>query len=201
MSASPRWPLLAYLGLNLVGIIARAIILRVRNPGLLKERLRPGRGAREGYYVSLALYVSPRFAHYVLATVDIVRPGRFSRMPAWLQASGLVGFSAASATILWAMAVNPFFSSAVRIQRERGHRVVSAGPYRLVRHPSYLAYILLIATSGLALGSWRSLLPLGLLVPALVRRTCIEDRMLREELDGYLEYAERVRFRLLPGIW
>ncbi|MBC7224324.1 MAG: isoprenylcysteine carboxylmethyltransferase family protein, partial [Anaerolineae bacterium] len=101
----------------------------------------------------------------------------------------------------WAMASNPFFSAFVRIQRERGHRVVADGPYRYVRHPGYLGAIVFQMAIPLALGSLWALLPSGVAAALYVARTVLEDRTLQEELAGYREYAQKVRHRLLPGLW
>ena len=101
---------------------------------------------------------------------------------------------------VWAMAVNRFFSPVVRLQEERGHRLVTDGPYRYIRHPGY-AGILLSACVGVALGSWWSLLPLVVAMGLILRRTALEDRFLRASLEGYASYAEQVRYRLVPGIW
>ena len=87
--------------------------------------------------------------------------------------------------------MNRFFSSAMRIQRDRGQHVITTGPYQYVRHPGYAAFILVALCSGLALGSWGSLLPSLLYIGLFIRRTAVEDRLLREELEGYPAYAER----------
>jgi protein-S-isoprenylcysteine O-methyltransferase Ste14 len=101
----------------------------------------------------------------------------------------------------WAMLVNRFFSAVVRIQSDRGHSVVSTGPYRLVRHPAYVGGMVVYLATGPALVSLWALVP-GLLVTILLAvRTALEDRTLRGELPGYEEYASRVRYRLIPGIW
>jgi protein-S-isoprenylcysteine O-methyltransferase Ste14 len=110
-------------------------------------------------------------------------------------------FAAAWVPFIWAMRVNRFFSSAVRIQRERGQHVITDGPYRLVRHPGYTASLVVALTCGVALGSWLAASLCWLGVPMLLWRTVIEDRMLRRELSGYAEYAARVNWRLLPGVW
>jgi protein-S-isoprenylcysteine O-methyltransferase Ste14 len=103
--------------------------------------------------------------------------------------------------VLWAMAVNRFFSSVIRIQTDRGHHLITTGPYRYVRHPAYAVCIFLFVGGGLALGSWLAAL-LGLAMTAMiVRRTALEDRTLREQLEGYAAYAEKVRYRLLSGVW
>jgi protein-S-isoprenylcysteine O-methyltransferase Ste14 len=96
----------------------------------------------------------------------------------------------------------PFFSSVVRIQTDRGQQVVTTGPYAFVRHPGYTAGILIIAASGPALGSWvAAALVVIFSLPFLLYRTITEDRILQVKLAGYSEYAARVRWRLLPGIW
>jgi protein-S-isoprenylcysteine O-methyltransferase Ste14 len=99
------------------------------------------------------------------------------------------------------MLVNRFFSATVRIQTDRGHSVVSSGPYRFMRHPGYLGAILFQLATPLFLGSWWGILPAVLSLPVHVTRTGLEDRTLRRELVGYRAYSQTVRFRLLPGIW
>jgi protein-S-isoprenylcysteine O-methyltransferase Ste14 len=99
------------------------------------------------------------------------------------------------------MMSNRFFSAIVRIQKERGHTVVTTGPYRIVRHPGYLGAILHSFALPLLLGSVWGLMPAAVVVVGILVRTIVEDRVLRAQLEGYPEYARRVRFRLLPGVW
>ncbi|MBI4890309.1 MAG: isoprenylcysteine carboxylmethyltransferase family protein [Acidobacteria bacterium] len=101
----------------------------------------------------------------------------------------------------WAMVSNRFFASTVRIQTERGHMVVDGGPYRYVRHPGYAGALAFTLATPLALGSWWALWPAVFTVVALVVRTGLEDRLLQARLDGYAEYAGRVRNRLVPWVW
>jgi protein-S-isoprenylcysteine O-methyltransferase Ste14 len=101
----------------------------------------------------------------------------------------------------WAESVNKFFEPTVRIQTDRGHTVIDSGPYALVRHPGYLAAGLLVLGLPLSLGSYWALVPAALSNVLLVVRTALEDRTLREELPGYKEYTQRVRYRLVPGVW
>jgi protein-S-isoprenylcysteine O-methyltransferase Ste14 len=103
--------------------------------------------------------------------------------------------------VTWATSVNKFFEPSVRIQTDRGHRVIDAGPYADIRHPGYAFGFLLSLGMPLALGSLWALIPAVMLCPLLVTRTVLEDRTLQNELPGYKEYAERVRYRLLPGVW
>lgn len=102
---------------------------------------------------------------------------------------------------MWAMVVNQFFSAVVRIQKERGHTVVTTGPYQYVRHPGYAGGIVATLTMVFFLGSLWALIPAVLTVIVSILRTALEDKTLRAELAGYQQYADRVRYRLLPGVW
>jgi protein-S-isoprenylcysteine O-methyltransferase Ste14 len=108
--------------------------------------------------------------------------------------SGIVG-------LIWAQSVSKFFEPTVRIQTDRGHRVIDTGPYALVRHPGYVAACLLNLGIPLSLGSFWALVPAILLCLLLVVRTVLEDKTLWNELTGYEEYTHRVRYRLVPGVW
>ena len=99
------------------------------------------------------------------------------------------------------MAANRFFSATVRIQKDRGHRVVSGGPYRWIRHPGYTGAILSNVATPAFLDSRWAFLPAVFTAVVLIVRTALEDRFLRRELEGYREYARKVRHRLLPGVW
>jgi protein-S-isoprenylcysteine O-methyltransferase Ste14 len=99
------------------------------------------------------------------------------------------------------MVSNKFFSTAVRIQMDRDHTAASGGPYRYVRHPGYVGFIVTSFATALALGSLRALIPAAFVMCLLTVRTALEDRTLQKELPGYKEYAQRVRYRLLPGVW
>jgi protein-S-isoprenylcysteine O-methyltransferase Ste14 len=101
----------------------------------------------------------------------------------------------------WSALVNPFFSPEVRLQAERGQQVIYKGPYAIVRHPGYATNLLAVVTIGLALNSLLALLPAVVFAAVVVRVTAIEDRMLRAELAGYADYAAKVRYRLVPGLW
>jgi protein-S-isoprenylcysteine O-methyltransferase Ste14 len=101
----------------------------------------------------------------------------------------------------WAMVENKFFEAAVRVQKEKEHRVVTTGPYAIVRHPGYVGMILFYGCTPFIIGSLYGLIPALLLAAAFVFRTYFEDRMLYEELSGYKEYVKKVRYRLVPFIW
>lgn len=139
-------------------------------------------------------------ATLVVAGLD-TRFGWSPQIPLTLQVAALAIAALGNLLNIWAMMSNKFFSRFVRIQKDRGHTVATGEPYRLVRHPGYARSTVFILATGLALGSLWALIPAGLLVCLLVFRTALEDKTLQEELDGYREYAQRVRYSLLPGIW
>jgi protein-S-isoprenylcysteine O-methyltransferase Ste14 len=136
----------------------------------------------------------------IVAGLDI-RHGWSPRVPPTLQVAALAVAAGGNLISIWATAVNKFYSRFVRIQKERGHVVVSDGPYRYVRHPGYLGQIIFSLASALALGSVWALIPSSLFAALLVVRTALEDRTLQDELEGYKEYTQRVRHRLIPYIW
>jgi len=129
--------------------------------------------------------------------------GRFgwSVMPIAVQVAGYIALLFAMAVTYWAMAVNPFLSTIVRIQDDRGQYAVTSGPYRYVRHPMYAMILLMYPGIALLLGSWWALIPAAVIAIVFVIRTALEDQTLQAELPGYAEYAQRTRYRLVPGVW
>jgi protein-S-isoprenylcysteine O-methyltransferase Ste14 len=109
--------------------------------------------------------------------------------------------AASLSLVLWALTQNRFFSPVVRIQTERGHHLITRGPYRFIRHPGYLGGAGSALCGAIALGSCWALLPAAGVAGVLLRRTILEDRFLHRELAGYQDYARKVRYRVLPGIW
>ncbi len=181
-------------------IVAFSLLMLALLPAdLIQERMRPG-GKRAPVRLQLVSLVV--FGHWALAGLDHGRFHWSDNVPVWLQGLGLVMCVAGWGLFFWAMRVNRFFSSIVRIQAERGQHVIDTGPYAVIRHPGYAAAVLLIVGSGLALSSW---LAAALLVvtglPLLLWRAIGEDRVLQAELAGYRDYAARVRWRMLPGVW
>src|SRR3954467_14556592 len=161
------------------------------DPDLRKERLKPGPGGRDRY---LRLIAFPFIlAHLIVAGLDVGRFHWSPLMPTVVQAIALIGYTTGMALSVYAMASNRFFSPVIRIQHERGHTLVTAGPYRFVRHPGYVGAILASLCGGIVLGSWWSLVPLVPFGILFLRRTVIEDRLLRAQLEGYEGYAQRVR--------
>lgn len=182
-----------------VPLVTWVYVLRHMDPGLMQERLRPGPG---GVDRALRIIIMPfALAHLAIAALDVGRFHWSDTVPFAVQVVAAVVFAGTYAISAWAVVVNRFFSSVVRVQSERGHHVVSSGPYRWVRHPSYAGLLVNTIASGLVLGSWWSMAPMVVLFVLILRRATIEDRFLQQHLDGYLEYAQRVRYRLVPGVW
>jgi len=181
----------------LVAVFVAAFALLDR--GLLQERMRPGGRPTP---LGLRLLNVVLLTHWIIAGLDRGRLHWSDKVPLWLQAVGFFTIVAAYALVFWAMMTNRFFSSVVRIQSDLGQYVVTSGPYAFVRHPGYSAGILILAASGVALCSWLAAAFLtAITVPFLFYRVTYEDRVLQTRLDGYADYARRVRWRLVPGIW
>ncbi len=189
-----------YFGIVATSLLINYLYLRRVNPEVIEHRLRLGKGTKR-WDIVWSLCFTPLFmAIYIIAGFDAVR-FEWSTMPLWLWPLGLALWLPGFILFSWSMGVNPFFEKTVRIQVERGHHVIDSGPYAFVRHPGYLGFFGWALSTPLLLGSWWALLPSLLSIAAMVIRTALEDRMLREELAGYREYAGRVCYRLLPGIW
>jgi protein-S-isoprenylcysteine O-methyltransferase Ste14 len=182
-----------------VPVIAAIVMMRHVDRDLMKERLRPGAGGT-GRYLRIVL-IPFWLAHLVIAGLDVGRFHWSDHVPLALQTVGLTLFAASYAVPAWAISVNRFYSSVIRIQADRGHVLVTDGPYAYIRHPGYAGILIALPAGGLALGSWWSLAPLIPLWLLILRRTIVEDRFLRRHLEGYLEYAARVRYRLVPHVW
>jgi len=165
---------------------------------LARERFRPP--APSADRLSLKAIRIVAIVHLVVAVLDGSR-FHWTHVPAWLRIIGLAGFGLSFVLVVRAMAANRFFSAVVRIQDDRGHRVVDRGPYAVVRHPGYAGMIPAVPFSALALGSWIAF-PIAVVYSALIwRRVQFEDRFLHENLEGYGAYARRVRYRLVPSLW
>lgn len=173
--------------------------LGILNPELARERFHPpSRGAD---WIALRWIQLSALATIVLAPLDSGRLHWSAPMPPAARVLGLCGFLFGAWLTLRAMAANQFFSSVVRIQSDRGHHVIDHGPYAVIRHPGYLGMIVLCPMGTLALGSWWALVPACLYCALILRRVVFEDRFLQDNLRGYGDYAARVKFRVLPGIW
>jgi protein-S-isoprenylcysteine O-methyltransferase Ste14 len=165
---------------------------------LARERYQPPSPGADR--LSLRMIRLIALAHLVVGVLDSSR-FHWSTMPASLRIVGLAGFGLSFLLVVRAMAVNRFFSAVVRVQDDRGHRVIDRGPYARVRHPGYAGMIPAVPFSALALGSWVSLAIALVYSVLILRRVLFEDRFLHANLEGYEAYARRVRYRLVPAVW
>jgi protein-S-isoprenylcysteine O-methyltransferase Ste14 len=198
------WPMAwVYVVLLLASTLGSRLIVLRRNPDTLRERA--GFTSSEGTkswdrFLVMAVGLYGPAATFVVAGLDH-RWGWSVTVPPAGQYLAALAIAAGYGLATWAMVENRFFSSVARIQEDRGQEVVTTGPYRIVRHPSYAGAILASFALPVMLDALWSLIPAMAMVVALVVRTGLEDQMLRTELEGYTSYAERTRYRLLPGVW
>lgn len=194
------WPAWGY-----VFVLVAATLLPLIGPfrldeGLVKERMsrKPGAKPWDRYFVALV---------GLFTIAELIVPGFDHRwtwtppQPVWRHLLGLVLVILGTLGLIWAMKANRFFSAFIRIQQERGHQVVDAGPYRFVRHPGYASWGLRTLGVPLLFGSNWAFIVAGLFVVMFIVRTILEDRVLQKELPGYREYAERVTWKIIKGIW
>ncbi|HCS47329.1 MAG: hypothetical protein A2V45_00240 [Candidatus Aminicenantes bacterium RBG_19FT_COMBO_58_17] len=196
-----RWPQAwVFLALYLSAVAGFFSWAKKKDPALLKERASPQKDVKPWDRTLIRAYSVFLVAMPIMAGLDAVR-FRWSRVPFGLILFGFAGLILAMLLVFWVMRENTFASSVVRIQTERGHRVCSTGPYQYVRHPMYVAVILSVVCLPVALGSLFALVPALVIVGLFILRTSLEDKTLQAELLGYKEYARKVRFRLIPGVW
>ena len=166
---------------------------------LAKERFRPPSAGADRIAVRFLRLVA--VSHFIIGALDTGRWHLTAPVPAPVRVIALLGMATGLVVFYRAMRENRFFSAVVRVQDDRGHRVIDSGPYHVVRHPGYAGLIVVPPFSGMALGSWIAA-GIGLIVSALVmRRVFFEDSFLRQNLEGYTAYTQRVPHRLIPGVW
>jgi protein-S-isoprenylcysteine O-methyltransferase Ste14 len=188
-----------YGGLGLGNVLFLALLLWQAD-GLLSERSRTASNAKQWDRWLLRLQGILTIAGMTASGLDL-RFNWLPVLPLWLRWVGTGILILGNIITGWSMRTNTFFSTHVRIQNERGHRVIDSGPYALVRHPGYLGIILTNLATGLMLGSWLGVGAALLILLLYLFRTAREDQTLQRELPGYADYALRTRYRLMPGIW
>ncbi len=188
-----------YVGIAVATLVIDLACLLRWNPELIRRRARVGKVTKIWDGVWLVLFTLMLIAIYVIAVPEALDAVSSAPGGAWL--AGLALFVSGWALAIWSMVVNPFFEKTVRLQTDHGHRVIDSGPYAYVRHPGYVGFVGWLLSTPLLLPSASAFVPVLLAVILLVIRTTLEDRTLRAELPGYSEYAARVRFRLIPGVW
>lgn len=189
-----------YIGLFFIYGIVIGAWMKKHDPALFRERATikiPKRGWDKIIGIGLGLFFIPI---YIIPGFDAVRHG-WSDVPV---SAKILGFILFMVSVAWTAKVakeNTYLSRIVEIQEDRGHKVITTGPYRVVRHPMYLGSVGYLISIPLALGSLYTLIPSALCIFLLIIRTLFEDKTLHSELEGYPEYAKKTRYRIFPGIW
>ena len=191
-----------YLLVSFIGMFGGIMLVCKVNPELINHR---GEWKKKKDTKRWDKFLMPAYGImglYVLVVV-IGLDARFqwSYLGIGFAIAGIILFVIGSISIHWAMTVNTHFETTVRIQRDRDQNVITTGPYRIVRHPGYVGAILWAVSTPLIIGSLVGLVPAAITVFLLVIRTWLEDKTLHSELNGYAEYAKRVKYRLLPRVW
>jgi protein-S-isoprenylcysteine O-methyltransferase Ste14 len=197
------WEAWAYAAMSVIVLLSSRVYIMIKRPDMALERAEAG--SKENVqawdkalmpFLSLVLPL----ASWIVAGLD-ARFGWSPDLPDLTQWAALAVVFLGSLLGNWAMIANRFFSSHVRIQTDRGHVVVNEGPYRFVRHPGYAGGLISWAAAPVFFSSYWVAIPTGLAIIVVIIRTSLEDRFLQQELPGYSEYTQLVRFRLIPGIW
>jgi protein-S-isoprenylcysteine O-methyltransferase Ste14 len=191
------WNAWVLLGLSLVAGLAFTL---GRNPELTAERRNIKAGKSWDKVIVSITVLFATAVMWITAGLD----DRFHWSNSMFSIAAPIGVTIAllsTALIAWAMRSNRFFSSVVRIQKDRGHTVVADGPYRFIRHPGYAGMSAYTLATPLILGSYWAFVPAAAVVVMNALRTALEDRTLHDELEGYTDYGRKVRYKLLPGIW
>lgn len=189
-----------YVALRVGTAGASMLIIALKHPGLLEERFQPGEGAKAWDRPLASATTLLSLLTLVVAGLDM----RFEWSPKLATTISMIAlavWASGDAFSKWAAVSNRFYSRIVRIQKDRGHTVVTDGPYRYVRHPGYAGGLVAGLATPVVVGSLWALVAGGTLALLLVARTALEDQALQEELPGYAEYAQQTRYRLAPGIW
>jgi protein-S-isoprenylcysteine O-methyltransferase Ste14 len=190
-----------FAGLYMAGMAGTGVVMHRLNPELIEARSKWRRKDTKPFdKVFLSLFLPLTLIQPAIGGLDAVR-FQWTSLPFRLVWPGAAILGSGMALIAWTLAVNRHAETTVRIQTDRGHAVVSAGPYRFVRHPMYVGLILTYLAAPLILGSLWSLAVGCVIVGLVVWRTAMEDRTLRRELAGYEEFASRTQYRLAPGVW
>ena len=189
-----------FLGVLLASSIPITLYLRKVNPDVIAGRVNRHESPRRWDLLLGLMMLAAMIAVPIVAALD---DGRYHWLPVpwWGCVLGYTLLIIGMVGLTWAESVNKFFEPSVRIQTDRGHRVIDTGPYAIIRHPGYVSGFLVFIGMPLSLGSVWALIPAVLACLLIVVRTIWEDQTLREELAGYEEYAQRVSYRLIPGVW
>jgi len=189
-----------YCVLSYIYAIPASMWILKNSPDLLQKRMAFEWPKKTWDLFFMIGFLPGALALFIIPGLDAVRY-QWSDVPLTLKATGFIGLALSMNLTFLAMKENPFSSKIVEIQKDKGHRVITTGPYRHVRHPMYVAVIFMFFSYSLALGSYYSLITSLYMTILFIFRTSFEDRTLQEELAGYSDYVKTTRFKLLPGIW
>lgn len=198
------WEAWVLIGLWLAFAVSITVYLLRHDPALLAERLKLSPvqvGQKLWDKVLMLLMIIVGLGIYIVPGFDVLRFQWSEPLPVWIEILAMLVHLPGFIVIGWVMHTNTYLSRVVKIDDERGHHVITSGPYAIVRHPMYTAVIVMVFAVPVALGSRFGLIPAVLIALLLIVRTYLEDRTLHNELRGYPEYANKTRWRLLPGIW
>ena len=192
-----------FLILSEIAMFGGMVVVSVINPELVNQRGRWKKIKDTKQWDKRIMPLFGVFAFYVVMLVAGLDVGRYrwSNLGIGFSVLGSIGYAIGHAFMYWAMLVNRHFEVTVRIQKDRNHKVISNGPYKIVRHPGYVGAILWTLSTPLIVGSAWGIVPAAIAVLLLIFRTWLEDRTLLKELDGYNDYSKRTKYRLLPSIW
>ncbi|UPT77520.1 isoprenylcysteine carboxylmethyltransferase family protein [Sulfurovum sp. XGS-02] len=198
------WEAWVLVGLwSVYGLVTTMYLLR-HDPALLAERLKlvPLHKEQKAWDKALMLlFFIAGIGLYLLPGFDVMRYAWSDPLPLWVRVIAMLVHIPSLALLFWVMHENTYLSQVVKIDKERGHEVITTGPYAVIRHPMYTVTIILLFAVPVALGSRFSLIISLFLTVLLIVRTYLEDRTLHAELEGYSEYAKQTVYRLIPGIW
>ncbi len=196
------WPeAWVYIVIQFSWSIGIAAFLWTHDIELLKDRMKLSKKSTKGWDKILSFVILPFYIPYLaIPGLDAVRY-HWSHVPVWVKVACFIVLTVSFLWISWIMKENTYLSRFVEIQEDRGHKVITTGPYRFVRHPMYIGAAILMIALPIALGSFYALIPTAFIVVYVIIRTYLEDKTLHNELEGYAEYAQRTKYRLIPGIW
>jgi protein-S-isoprenylcysteine O-methyltransferase Ste14 len=194
------WQGLIYVAIGLIMGLLNYTVFRIDSE-LLNERSKPGEGTKKWDKTILGLSLLVTIGMYIIAGLDSGRYHWSSDFHWSVYLLGAILTAVGQLLFIIAQKQNKFFSSTVRIQTDRGHTVCNTGLYKIVRHPAYMGSIIQSLGFPLIFGSFWSIIPVSLSIILLVTRTHLEDKTLKNELKGYLEYSNKTRYKIIPYVW
>ena len=185
------------------GLVMTPYLLR-HDPELLAERMKLvplHKDQKVWDKIFILLFIISFYALFIVSGFDVVRYEWSEPLPIWMRIFAIALHLPCFVMLGWVMRENTYLAQVVKIDKERGHQVITTGPYAFVRHPMYTIVIVLLYAAPVALGSRYAVILAAFMTILLVIRTSLEDRTLQAELAGYPEYARQTPYRLIPGIW